>query len=109
VISDRAAGSDAERTSYDIATIIGKGEPESTPNLARPAEQAVFRAGVATRLHQRLALEWFEGAKQDRTRGSGRVGGDVQAVVHSVTEIHVGHPGWSEHHLVAGGRTPVGV
>ena len=54
--------------------------------------------------HQVKAIQRFNRPHEDRGRAAGRLGDDVEAVVHPVDKVHVGVAGRPEHRPVAGGR-----
>jgi hypothetical protein len=54
------------------------------------------------RTHQLDAIEWLDGTHEHGGRLSGRLGDDVQAVVHPVDKVHVGMSRRPEHRRVAG-------
>ena len=100
-----------KRGSRRRARVAGRHESRAASPAGRRARVAADspprpRARGACRIR---ALERLDGADQDGGRASGRLGDDVEAVVHAVDKVHVGDARRPEHDPVPGRGPHAGV
>ena len=98
-----------------IVTIVGQGRPEGLGNTARPSRQAPIEKRNFSWLAFSAAagdvgsLQHVPGPDEATVGLAWFSGDEVQRVVHSVGEVAVQVPGWTEHGLVPIRHTPIGV
>src|SRR5579872_3294098 len=100
----------SQRTTREISSIVAAADPQGQSQLARAVGQVfdAARRGSAAP-HPREAFQRLQGADQDASRAALRFGDHVQALVHTVDEVHVGVARLAEQHASAGSDAAKGV
>jgi len=87
--------------------VVFAGNPESLGKFARPVAEVFEFHGLASFSHKRDAFNRLQGADQHGLAFADFAGNYVQAMVHSVNEIHIGTSGGPKHRRVAGSLAAV--
>src|SRR5207253_8889915 len=87
----------------EVATVVDEAQAEGPADLAGTAQQPALRAMVAAGAHDLDPGQRLQRPQQHRAGGALGPCRDVEAVVHSVSEVNVGVAGRAEHHGIPRG------